>query len=495
MERYDLAIVGSGAGLMVLEAALSRGLRCAIVEKSKFGGTCLTKGCIPSKMLAYPADLIREAGHARRIGLDFSPPEVDWAKISARMWEQIGHSKSIENTLLGTENLTVYKGTGEFTGPNSMKVSYTGGEPSSEFEAERFVVAVGARSFVPEIEGLEESGYVVSETFFGEKFPEKPWESLVIVGGGPIGAEFAHIFSALGTRVSIVQSRERILMNEEEEISEFVRRQFEENGIEVHTNARAVSAAPSGSNKALTIEDKATGRRSTIEAEEIFIAAGVRSAADSLRTEKAGIELDSKGYIRTNDFLETSVPHIWAIGDINGKYQFRHKANYEAEVLVNNMFGNGDRKRAYYNSVPWAVYTHPQVAHVGLTEREIQDSGLKYYVGKNYYSEVVGGIKMGYKKGDFDDGFVKLIVGEDRKILGVHIVGPHAAILLQPFVYLMNTGHICGRATKSGAGLSELRIMCPQLGTIAPINESMVIHPALSELTAWALEKIDWGSD
>jgi len=495
MERYDLAIVGSGAGLMVLEAALSRGLRCAIVEKSKFGGTCLTKGCIPSKMLAYPADLIREAGHARRIGLDFSPPEVDWAKISARMWEQIGHSKSIENTLLGTENLTVYKGTGEFTGPNSMKVSYTGGEPSSEFEAERFVVAVGARSFVPEIEGLEESGYVVSETFFGEKFPEKPWESLVIVGGGPIGAEFAHIFSALGTRVSIVQSRERILMNEEEEISEFVRRQFEENGIEVHTNARAVSAAPSGSNKALTIEDKATGRRSTIEAEEIFIAAGVRSAADSLRTEKAGIELDSKGYIRTNDFLETSVPHIWAIGDINGKYQFRHKANYEAEVLINNMFGNGDRKRAYYNSVPWAVYTHPQVAHVGLTEREIQDSGLKYYVGKNYYSEVVGGIKMGYKKGDFDDGFVKLIVGEDRKILGVHIVGPHAAILLQPFVYLMNTGHICGRATKSGAGLSELRIMCPQLGTIAPINESMVIHPALSELTAWALEKIDWGSD
>jgi len=156
------------------------------------------------------------------------------------------------------------------------------------------------------------------------------------------------------------------------------------------------------------------------------------------------------------------------------------------------------RRITMEKSVPWAVFTHPQVAHAGLTESEAIHSGLKYYVGKNFYSQVVGGIKMGYKEGDFDDGFVKLIVGEDRKILGVHIVGPHAAILLQPFVYLMNAGHICGKGQtkpESVKSVGELRVMCPPPGTYAPINNSMVIHPALIELTAWVIDKIDWSRD
>ncbi|NLY19493.1 MAG: hypothetical protein GX045_11340 [Clostridiaceae bacterium] len=152
-----------------------------------------------------------------------------------------------------------------------------------------------------------------------------------------------------------------------------------------------------------------------------------------------------------------------------------------------------DKKIACYTAVPWAVYTHPQVAHVGITEREAKERGIKYYIGRNYYSKVVGGIKMGYGDRDEDNGFVKIIVGENRKLLGAHVVGPHAAMLVQPFVYLMNVGHRCVNITRSSDinEIDELRLMCPPLGTYEPILDSMVIHPSLNELTAWAFENLE----
>jgi dihydrolipoamide dehydrogenase len=495
LKKYDLIVVGSGAGLMVLEAALVRGMRCAIIEKSKFGGTCLTKGCIPSKMLVYPADLIRETQNAKRVGLHYSPPLIDWNKISERMWKQINYHETIEKKLLEVGNLTVYKGSGEFTNHNTLKVNYNDGRAFEYITAERFVIAAGARSFVPVIDGLEESGYLTSETFFGDMFPKKPWKSLVIVGGGPIGAEFAHIFSSIGTKVTIIDSSDRLLKAEEEEISNFVRKQFENNGINVITNANIISIERQNENKLLNIEDNITKEKRIVVGEEIFIATGVQSNGDSLRLDRAGINVDKRGWIVTNEYLETSRSNIWAIGDINGKFQFRHKANYEAEILVNNIFGDrGERKKAIYNAVPWAVYTHPQVSHVGITEREAKERGITYHIGRNYYSKVVGGIKMGYNDREEDNGFVKLIVGNDRKLLGAHVVGPHAAMLVQPFVYLMNIGWNCldnKERNDTINEINELRLMCPSLGTYEPILDSMVIHPSLNELTAWAFENLE----
>jgi len=495
MRKFDLAVVGSGAGLVVLEAALDAGVSCAIVERAKFGGTCLNKGCIPTKILAYPADLIREVQHAEKTGVHVSSPGVDWQTLSERMWKQIGLNRAIEKQLLGAENLAVFKGAGEFTGPGTMRVVSSDGK-TEEFEAKRFVLAAGARSFVPPIRGIGEAGYVVSETFFGDRFPKTPWKSLVLIGGGPIGVEFAHIFSALGTQVTLVQLTDRLLMTEEETVSAFVKAQFERNGIRVLTSAMAISAEKKGEAKVVTVQDTVTKELLTIEAEEIFLAPGIRSNADSLHLEKANVETDAKGWITTNEFLETSRPDVFALGDINGKYQFRHKANYEAEILIHNLFHpSEEKKRACYQTVPWAVFTDPQVAHVGITEREAAAAGLKYHVGINRYSDVVGGRKMGYVRGDADDGFVKLIVDDEKKLLGVHIVGPHAAILVQPFVYLMNAGFRC-REGDAAAGrrpneIQGLRMMCPSLGTYEPIANSMVIHPSLNELTAWALEKLD----
>ena len=494
MKQYDLAVVGSGAGLMVLEAALSQGLRCALVEDSKFGGTCLTKGCIPSKMLVYPADFIREAQRSRRFGVEVGNPTFDWNTISARMWEQINFHQTIEKNLEGIPNLTVYKGRGSFNSPNSMVVRYTDGRPDEEFRADKFVIAAGARSFVPPIEGLESVGYLTSERFFGPDFPQKPWESLVIVGSGAISTEFAHIFSAYGTKVTLVARSERILTKEEAEISQLVTRQFEKHGIQVLTNSVPIGAHQEGQTKYLTVENRKTGKQTIIPCQEILIAAGVQSNADTLALDKAGVAVDEKGWIQTNLYLETSQKNIWALGDINGKYQFRHKANHEAQVLMENLFAGGEKKEVNYHSVPWTIFTHPQVSRVGMTESELKQKGIPYKAAKNYYSEVVGGRAMGYREGDDDNGFVKVLVGENKNILGVHIVGPQSSVLLQPFVYLMNAGYRCSKKLERSScdkKIGCLRMLCPHVGSYAPINDSMVIHPSLSELTAWVFEKLE----
>ena len=466
LKKYDLIVIGSGAGLMVAEVATQVGAKCALIEKDKFGGTCLTKGCIPSKMLVYPADLIREAEKADRIGVKLSKPQIDWDIISERMWKQINFTYRIESNLDNSSDIDVYKGVAEFTSPTSLNITSEDNKVE-EITGDRIVISVGARSFVPNIEGLEEAGYVTYETFFGDKFPKKLWKSVTLLGGGVISAEFAHILSAFGTEVTLI-TRSGLLRHEEPEISELVRNQFERNGINVLTNKEVMSVEKSKKGKRVTFKDKETGEINLTESEEIFVALGLQSNSDLLKIEKAGVEVDEKGWIKTNEYLETSQPHIFAIGDINGKYQFRHKANHEAEILINNLFGR-EKVPANYSSVPWTIFTNPQVAHVGLTEAEVKSRGIGYEVAYNYYSDVVGGIAMGYHSKSEDNGFVKVIVSKERKLLGVHVVGPHASMLAQPFVYVMNSND----------------------GTYDVVNEAMVIHPSLNELSAWVFEKID----
>lgn len=495
MKHYDLAVIGSGSGLMIAEAALERGLSCALVEKDKFGGTCLTRGCIPSKMLAYPADMIREAQAARRIGLSYSPPAIDWERLSQRLWKQIGYSGDIARNLKSIESLDVYEGMGEFIGPRRLRVRDAAGAYGEPFEADRIVIAAGSRSFVPQAPGLEAAGYLTAETFFGDKYPKKPWESLIIVGGGAVGAEFAHIFSALGTKVTLIEMRERILPAEEEEISAFVEAQFRQNGIRLRTGAKLAAASRAGANKVVEVEDVKTGEKSRLAAEEIFISSGIRSNGDLLNLTAAGIRADARGWIEVDEFLQTSAEGVFAIGDINGKYPFRHKANYEASVLIENLFGDGPKKAVSYDAMPWAIFTWPQVGHAGLTEREARAKGLSVGIARNRYSEIAGGIAMGYSSHATDDGFAKIILTREMKIVGAHIVGPYASMLVQPFVYLMNAG-ACPEPRGPGGSEPEparrTRAACPSIGSVRPVADSMVIHPSMNELAAWAIEDIDW---
>jgi len=492
MKKFDIVIIGSGAGLSTLSSALQNSLTCALIENAKFGGTCLTRGCLPSKIIVHPADVIREAQHAKKVGLDYVPPKVDWGLITERMWHTIDEHKGIEQSMSNVEGLTVYKGTGEFTRAFAMRVKDKNGGYSEEFEGSKFVIAAGARSFVPPITGLEETGYVISESFFGDKFPKTPWKSLVIIGGGAIGAEFAHIFSAQGTKVTVVEMQPHMVSTEEEDISIQLEKHFANNGIDVLTNHKAVSVQKSRDQKSVSVENILTGEAQTIECEEILVSSGIRSNADRLKVQNTGVQTDERGWVVTNEFLETNVKNIWAYGDINGKFQFRHKANYEAEICNNNIFSSEEKREADYTKVPWAIFTNPQIAHAGVTERQALDAHDNILVGTNRYSSVAKGFAMGYAKGDDDDGIVKLIADEHMKIIGAHIIGPHAAILIQSFVYLMNTEFVCQMKHKQTDDPIHANIARVEGGTFDPMYKSMVIHPSLSEVVGWVIGNMEW---
>lgn len=495
MQKFDVIVVGGGVGLTFIDTVLSKEMTIALIEKSKLGGTCLTKGCIPSKILVSPADMVRKAQHAANYGVECEIKKLDWEMISQRMWSQINKSERMEKSLSKTEELTLFKGTAEFVEEKTLKVIYSDGEESEKITADTIILCPGARTFIPPINGLEETGYITSETFFGPSFPEKLPESIAIVGAGAVGAEFTHIMAAQGVKVHLIERINRILPAEEETISEFVAGEMRRYGVDVYVETD-ITKCEKGKNglKKLYLKNSATGEENVIETSLIMIATGVKSNSDLLKISNTSIKIDEKGWIITDEYLRTSVDGIWALGDINGKYQFRHKANYEAEIVVNNIFNEDNpMEKVRYNSVPWAVYTHPQVAHVGMTEKQARVGRNGLFVGVKYYSSVAKGFAIGYKRGDPDVGFVKLIADADLKILGAHIVGEEAAILIQSYVYLMNANCTCISEKKLVFNEDEDESIRPEpSGTLRPISRSMAIHPSLSELTAWIIGEMKW---
>ncbi|HPY95241.1 MAG TPA: FAD-dependent oxidoreductase, partial [Clostridia bacterium] len=243
MQKFDIAVLGAGSGLLIMEGARDHGMTCAVIEKGAFGGTCLNRGCIPSKMLVYPADLIREAERGERVGVTYGKPEVDWAKVARRMRRQIDVNTELEQEVAETKGVTVFRGEGAFADAHTLDIRMNDGG-TQRITADRIVIATGARTRVPDIPGLEEAGYVTSESFFADKFPEKPYESLLIIGGGSTALEIAHIFAAFGSKVTLAVRSETMLRGLDGDIAPFVRRQLEDVGIRVlyFAGAQKVSA-------------------------------------------------------------------------------------------------------------------------------------------------------------------------------------------------------------------------------------------------------------
>jgi mycothione reductase len=446
MKKYDLIVIGSGAGMNVASKAVGTGMSVALVEHDLLGGTCLNNGCIPSKVLLHPADVIRELDEARAIGVEGSITRVDFPLIMKRTRSFVDEDrKQMEIGVEAVGALKWYRETGEFTGDYEIKV----GEET--ITAPKIVIASGARPLVPPIEGLEETGYIDNISVFHlEKLPE----SLIMVGGGYIACEFGHFFSALGTKVTMLEMLPRLLTAEEPEISEIVERRFAKYA-EIHTNHQVVKIAKKGDGKVVTALDLEANESREFTAEEIMLAVGRRSNSDLLKPEKTGVETDEQGWIKVDDYLETTKTDIWALGDATGKYMFRHTANYESDVVWRNGFTD-HKHPADYHAVPHAVFGYPQVAGVGMTEAEALAAGYEILVGRARYTDVT----MGYAMAE-EDSLAKVIVDqESRRILGCHIVGSQAAILVQQVVYLMNAGD----------------------QDYFPLGDSQVIHPALSEV-------------
>ena len=433
-----------------MEAALNRGMSVALVEMGPIGGTCLNHGCIPSKMVIYPADVINIIREAERLGIKAHVEGIDFNAIMDRSRRLVeGDRRHMEVGLSKAEGLTFYKGVGEFVSDYTMRVS------GENVRAENVFIASGARPLIPRIEGLEETGYLTSQTVWD--LTEKPG-SIIIVGGGFVAVEFAHFFSSVGTEVTILSRSPRLLKQAEPEVSDLLERAMSSR-MNVVRNVEVVEARTSGSLKEVEAVDAETGERTKFAAEELFIASGRRSNADLVKPEKTGVELDERGFIKVNDFLETTKPRIWAFGDAIGKHMFRHVANYEAGVAWNNFVGS--RKEAVdYSAVPYAVFGNPQIASVGLTEAEARARGHDVLVGFYEFKDTAKGAAMGV-----EEGFVKVIVEDrTRRILGAHIIGPDAPTLIQEIITAMNAGD----------------------GSIAPLQNAMHIHPAAPEVVQMA---------
>jgi mycothione reductase len=450
MKKYDLIVVGSGAGMNVAWRAINQDMQVALVENGPMGGTCLNVGCVPSKILIYPADVIRMLGAASAIGIDGHIDKIDFALIMKRMHAIVDDGRShMERGAKNTENLDWYQVRGEFVDDYQLKV----GEES--ITAPKIVIASGSRAFVPPIPGLDETGFLDNTTVLSL---EKPPDSLIVIGGGYIACEYGHFFSAMGTDVTILGRSPRLLPNEDREVSEIVKRGLSKY-IDVRTNHEVIRVKEAKGKKVVTAFNRSIEDMEKFYADEVMLAAGRRSNADLLKPEKSGVETDKMGWIKVNEFLETTKLGIWALGDAIGKHMFRHTANYESKVVWSNAFTD-DTEIVDYHAVPHAVFTYPQVGSVGMTEEEAQQAGYEILVGRAMYGDVAKGYAMGE-----EDGFVKVIVNRSsRQILGCQIVGPEASDLVQQVVYLMNT----------------------ESQDYAPLARAQVIHPALSEVVARA---------
>ena len=445
--KYDVIVVGSGAGASIVDSALRQNMQVALVDRGPLGGTCLNVGCIPSKMIIFPADRVMEIQEAGKLGIEASIQRVDFAAIMERMRRVVsGDREHIRESIGQTRNLDFYEMEGRFIDGNTLQVGET------RIRGNKIFLASGARSLIPPIEGIEEIDYLTNESAL--ELTERP-TSMVIIGGGYIGVEFGHFFSAMGTDVTIVGRNGRLVPEEEPEISDLLKGSMSER-MPVHTRTEVIEARRDGNGYVVVGRDRHTGEVREFPTEQVLIAAGRKSNADLLQVEKAGIETGPRGYIRANEFLETNVPHIWAFGDAIGKHMFRHTANREAVHAWHNATHgeHGHKIPVDYRAIPHAVFSYPQIASVGLTEEQALGE-YDILVGEARYLDVAKGIAMMET-----DGFAKAVIEkESGKILGFHIIGPYAPILIQEVV---NAMALEGAVREATAGIH--------------------IHPALPEL-------------
>ena len=303
MKKYDVILIGTGSANIIADAAIVQGLSVAIIERGSFGGTCLNRGCIPTKVMVTAASRIREIREGGRIGVFADNARLDWDILSKRLWEKIDESKSIQGYYDKFPNVDTYNGTAAFVDNHTLDVTLNDGTEAT-IQGDKIFIATGGRTNIPRIEGLDDVGYLTSESFFGESFPKKPYKSLIIIGGGPIGCEFAHVFDAAGTKITIVQHNARLLPKEDEAISAFILKQFRSYGMDVRLKQDTVSVTLRDGLKVLKIRDIDTGEEAEVAAEEILVAPGIKPTTDLLHIENTDVRLDKRGYIETNEFLK-----------------------------------------------------------------------------------------------------------------------------------------------------------------------------------------------
>lgn len=442
-EPFDLVVVGGGtAGLVAAAGAASLGARTALVERDRLGGECLWTGCVPSKALVASARAARVMTTAERYGLEKARAVERASGVLASVRDVRAriqpHDDPERFRQMGVD---VIQDTATLPRPGRVRVG------DRELAGRHIVIATGSRPTVPPVTGLDEVGYLTHETIL--ELQRRP-SHLLVLGAGPIGLEFAQVFRRLASDVTVVELAEAILPREDPELTARLRERLEGEGIRILLGHRAVEARAEGDRRLLTLE-RSDGSRVEVTGDQILVATGMRPYTDGLGLENVGVELDDGGAVRVDETMRTTAPRIWAAGDVTGKLFFTHVADYQARLVVRNMFFP-IRGKADYGRIPWATYTDPTLARIGLTESEARERH---------------GDRIGVYTSDLQDldraitdraafGLVKLITDSRGRLLGAHILSAHADALIHEIAAAMHAG------TKIG-GLSQMVHAYPTL--------------------------------
>ncbi|MCG8382226.1 MAG: FAD-dependent oxidoreductase [Gammaproteobacteria bacterium] len=442
----NLVVIGAGsAGLVSSYIAATVKSKVTLIERHKMGGDCLNTGCVPSKALIRSASFYQQTQHAHELGFKTASAEFDFADIMDRVHRVIRtvepHDSVERYTGLGVD---VIEGEAKITSPYHVHVN------GRTLSTRNIIIATGARPFVPPIPGLEKIDYLTSDTVWGLRtLPQR----LIVIGGGPIGCELAQCFARFGSQVSIVQQQPRLMMREDPDVSETVQHRFERENIHVLTKHQAKSFEVRETEKVLVCENE--GNTVEIPFDNVLLAVGRAANTQGFGAEELGIEISDRRTIKTNAFLQTNYPNIYACGDVAGPYQFTHAAAHQAwYASVNALFGMFKKFKADYSVIPWSTFTDPEVARVGLNELEAKEQEIPYEVTTYGIDDLDRAIAD-----EEAHGFIKVLTvpGKD-KILGVTLVGAHAGDLIAEYVSAM----------KHGIGLNKI------LGTIH-------IYPTMAE--------------
>jgi pyruvate/2-oxoglutarate dehydrogenase complex dihydrolipoamide dehydrogenase (E3) component len=407
---YNAIVIGTGqAGPSLAVRLASAGMKVAIIERKRFGGTCVNNGCIPTKTLVASARAAHTARHAGEYGVRIaSSIAVDMKKVKERKDAVVRQSnEGVEKWLKSTQNVTVYEGHARFTGAHQIRVG------DELLEADKIFINVGGRASTPPLPGLDQVSYLNNSTMMGVDFLP---EHLIVVGGSYVGLEFAQMYRRFGSKVTVVEMAPRLIQREDEDISEAIKTILENEGIKIRLSAECIALEKRGDKVAVNV-DCSTGDK-TVVGSHALLAVGRVPNTNDLGLENAGFALDQRGYIQVDDQLRTNVPGVYALGDCNGRGAFTHTAYNDYEIVAANLL-DGDQRRVSDRITAYALYVDPPLGRAGMTETEVRKSGRKALIAKRPMARVSRAVEKGETQ-----GFMKILVDADTKeILGASLLG------------------------------------------------------------------------
>jgi dihydrolipoamide dehydrogenase len=425
MEGFDLVVIGAGqGGLQAARQAKKSGANVAIVDERDFGGECLYDGCVPSKTLIRSARILQLARRAGEFGISVGDVSLDFAKVMSRKDKIIRELFKVDDPqVLERAGISTFRGTASFANQHELNID------GKTITSKNFIIATGSLTAEPPIKGLAETGYITNvEALHLDHLPK----SLVIVGAGATGIEFAQLFRRLGAEITVIEMADQILPNEDRELTDLLRQQLESEGITMLTSARATKAEVRDGHKVVTADLGGESRESV--AEEIIVASGRKPNVERLNLEAVGVEVGRKG-VQVDSRLQTTAPNIWAVGDVNGAYLFTHVARYEGLVAAHNATSD-EQREVSYRVIPWVTFTDPELARVGLTEDQAREEFGEVAVGRFRFRDLAMALIVGEP-----EGMVKIISKPDTgEIVGGHILSAQASSMIPELVLAMRAG-------------------------------------------------------